>query len=213
MTMINPIKPDCCTMPTFEHNAMKPFFLLLALTVSLLASVNSRAEKADTNQPTNIEADHMDYDDLKQINTFTGNVRLTRGTLIIKGQKMVITQDASGYQHGTVYAAPGALAHFRQKRDGGPNLWIEGQAERIVHDSKSDITQFFTKARMKRLEGAKATDEVQGEFISYDASKEFYSVNNTASGQSKPGAGRVKVVIQPREDKKSTRNDSKDKGR
>ncbi|MBS1187541.1 MAG: lptA [Burkholderiaceae bacterium] len=195
-------------MRTPARNLMFPALLLLALTLGLLTSTGARAEKADANQPTNIEADHMDYDDLKQINTFTGNVRLVRGTLTIRGQKMVITQDASGYQIGTVYGSP---AHFRQKRDGGPNLWTEGQAERIEHDSKTEITKFFTKAKMKRLEGTKVTDEVQGEFISYDARKEFYSVNNTASGQSKPGAGRVKVVIQPRADKKKSA-DGKDKG-
>jgi lipopolysaccharide export system protein LptA len=31
---------------------------------------------------------------------------------------------------------------------------------------------------------------VNGEFISYDSRKEFYAVNNTDSGESKPGAGR-----------------------
>ncbi|MBS1169734.1 MAG: lptA [Burkholderiaceae bacterium] len=196
------------TMRNPARNLMLPALLLLALTLGLLTSNGARAEKADANQPTHIEADHMDYDDLKQVNTFTGNVKLVRGTLTIRGQKMVITQDASGYQLGTVYGSP---AHFRQKRDGGPNLWTEGQGERIEHDSKTEITKFFTRAKMKRLEGTKVTDEVHGEFISYDARKEFYSVNNTASGQSKPGAGRVKVVLQPREDKKKSA-DGKNKG-
>jgi lipopolysaccharide export system protein LptA len=48
------------------------------------------------------------------------------------------------------------------------------------------------------MDGNRITDEVNGEFISYDSRAEFYSVNNTASGESKPGAGRITAVIQPK---------------
>ncbi|MEA5097477.1 MAG: lipopolysaccharide transport periplasmic protein LptA, partial [Burkholderiaceae bacterium] len=181
-----------------------PPLLLLLLAIGLTVPTASHAEKADANRPTNVEANHMDYDDLKQVNVFTGNVRLVRGTLIIKGEKMVITQDPAGYQHGVVYAPPGGKATFRQKRDGGPNLWVEGEGQRIEYDNKTDIANFYTRAKLRRLEGTKITDEVEGEFVSYDARKEFFSVNNTASGKSKPGAGLIMVVIQPREDKKKT---------
>ena len=170
-----------------------------------IAIVNSaHAEKADSEKPTNVEANQMAYDDVKQINTFTGNVILTRGTLIMKAEKMVVTQDPAGYQFATLYAGSGGLATFRQKRDGGPNLWIEGQAaDRIEYDAKTEIAKFFSKAKVKLLEGASPTDEVEGEFISYDSRAEFYSVNNTASGESKPGAGRIKAVIQPRSETKA----------
>lgn len=64
------------------------------------------------------------------------------------------------------------------------------------------MAKFFVKARVKLLEGAATTDQVEGEFISYDSKAEFYSVNNMANGESKPGAGRIKAVIQPRNDSK-----------
>ena len=99
------------------------------------------------------------------------------------------------------------LAFFRQKRDGGPDLWVEGYAVRMEHDGKTDVSKLFTRARLKRLDGTKVTDEVEGEFISYDAKTEFYSVNNTSSGVSRPGEGRIKVVIQPRDDKKTRGKD------
>ena len=163
---------------------------------------NVLAEKNDSNKATNVEADQMAYDDVKQINTFTGNVVLTRGTLVMKAAKVVVTQDPAGYQHATLFGGGGALATFRQKRDGGPDLWMEGQAERIEYDGKIELAKFFSRAKLKRLEGSKTTDEVEGEFISYDSLHEFFSVNNTASGESKPGAGRIKVVIQPRTESK-----------
>lgn len=176
--------------------------LLLLLLLSAAATGSARAEKADSDKPTNVEADQMAYDDVKQINTFTGNVVLTRGTLTMRAYKLVVSQDPQGYQYATLVAPAGGLATFRQKRDAGPNQWIEGQAERIEYDGKSEIVKLFSKAMIRRLEGSKPTDEVEGEFISYDSRAEFFSVNNTPAGSSKPGAGRIKAVIQPRADAK-----------
>lgn len=181
---------------------MKRILFLSLLALNILCAGFVHAEKADAGKPTNIEADRLVYDDIKQVNTFTGNVVLTRGSLVIKADKVVVTQNPEGYQFATIFAAPGTVATFRQKRDGGPDLWLEGQAERIEYDGKTELVKFFSKAKLRRLDGSKPTDEVEGEFISYDSQAEFFSVNNNASGQSKPGAGRVKAVIQPRADQK-----------
>lgn len=177
-----------------------PVLLLLAALATVTAA---HAEKADRTKPTNVEANQMEYDDVKQINTFVGNVVLTRGTILMKSARMVVTQDPEGYQFMTMYAAPGGLASFRQKRDGGPDQWIEGEAERIEYDDKNEVMKLFSKAKMRRLEDGKVTDEVAGEYISYDTRAEFFTVHNTSSGDSKPGAGRIKAVIQPRADKKA----------
>ena len=182
---------------------MKRLYCFFLLMSCMAIQVNAYAEKADADKPTNVEANQLAYDDVKQINTFTGNVILTRGTLIMKAEKMVVTQSPEGYQFATLYAAPGGFATFRQKRDGGPNLWIEGQAaDRIEYDGKTEIAKLFSKAKVRLLEGTQPTDEVEGEFISYDSRNEFYSVNNTPTGDSKPGAGRIRATIQPRKDAK-----------
>ena len=178
---------------------MKSFRCWIILLLGMVAAGGAQAEKADTSKPTNIEANQMAYDDVKQINTFTGNVVLVRGTLTIKADRMVVTQDPAGYQYATVYAKRGEKATFRQKRDGGPNLWIEGEAaDRIEYDTKTEVAKFYVDARVRLLEGARPTDEVEGEFISYDSRQEFYSVNNPATGGSKPGGGRIRAIIQPR---------------
>lgn len=173
-------------------------FLVFAIAAFCLAST-VHAEKADSTKPTNIEADQMEYDDVKQVNVFTGNVVLTRGTLLMKAGRAVVRQDPEGYQYATAYAAPGKLASYRQKRDGEGDPWVEAYAERIEYDNKTEIAKFFSKANLKRLEGSKVTDEVNGEYISYDGKTEFFTVHNTSKGVSQPGAGRVKVVIQPNE--------------
>ncbi|HVL77226.1 MAG TPA: lipopolysaccharide transport periplasmic protein LptA [Noviherbaspirillum sp.] len=174
--------------------------LLVALA---MATGTAHAARADSEQPTNIEADRMVYDDIKQINTFTGNVVLTRGSLVMRAHRLVVSQDPQGYQYATLEAAPGGLATFRQKRDSGPDDWVEGEAERIEYNGKAETVHLIRRANMRRLEGTRPIDEVQGASITYDSQKEFYTVNNTAGGESKPGAGRIRATIQPRTEARS----------
>jgi lipopolysaccharide export system protein LptA len=187
------------------HYPSKSFqFLLLALLFSTANSI-VHAEKADFDKPTNVEATQMSYDEKKQINIFNGNVVLTRGTLVMYGEKLVVKQDAAGNQHATLYASAGSTARFRQKRDGGKDLWIEGYAaDRIEYDSKTEIAKLFKQAKVKMLDSGRPTDEVEGDYISYDSRAEFYTVTNSTSGESKANGGRVKAVIQPRNDDKSS---------
>lgn len=177
--------------------------LMLAILVAGTAFValpgSALAEKADRDKPTNVEANQMFYDEAKLINTFIGNVVLTRGTLVMHAEKLIVRQDSAGNQFATMFAAPGGITKFRQKRDGGKDLWIEGYAaDRIEYDSKTEIAKLFKSAKVKMLDTGRITDEVEGEFIQYDSRAEFYTVNNTTTGDSKPGGGRVKAVIQPR---------------
>ncbi len=126
---------------------------VFALGVAGLVSA-AQAEKADRTKPMNIEADAMRYDDLKQTSVFTGNVVVTKGTIIIRGTRIDVRQDPEGYQYGVVTAAPGKLAYFKQKRDAGPDEWIEGESEVIEYDSRADNVKFIRRAVMRRLVGA-----------------------------------------------------------
>lgn len=180
---------------------MKHILFLLLVSFAMLCG-SAHAAKADSEQPTNIEADRMVYDDVKQVNVFTGNVVLTRGSLIMRTHELVMTQDPQGYQFATLQAAPGKLSTFRQRRDSGPDDWVEGQAERIEYDGREETVKLFKRAELRRLEGTRTVDEVQGASITYDSRTEFYTVNNTAAGESKPGAGRIRAVIQPRTEDK-----------
>ncbi len=182
-----------------SHRATLALTIVTAAAAALALPGAALAEKADRDKPTNVEANQMFYDEAKMINTFVGNVVLTRGTLTMHAEKLVVKQDAAGNQFATMYAGNGGITRFRQKRDGGKDLWIEGfAADRIEYDSKTEIAKLFKSAKVKMLDTGRVTDEVEGEFIQYDGRAEFYTVNNTATGESKPGGGRVKAVIQPR---------------
>jgi lipopolysaccharide export system protein LptA len=153
------------------------------------------AERADSSKPTIIDADSATGNDVTQTRTLIGNVILQRGTLLMKAGRAVVKTDPEGYVYATFYAAPGGLATFRQKRDGG-DVWDEGEAERIEYDNKLEIVKMFSKAKITTLEGKRKTQEVQGPYLSYDSRKEVYAVENDVSGTSKANGGRVRMVIE-----------------
>ena len=174
-------------------NAIPKHALLAGIGCLLLAAPAVQAEKADRDKPVNIEADRVSVDDVKKLQTFEGNVQLAKGTLVIRAERILVQQDDDGYQRG-IASAGTTLANFRQKRE-GLDEYIEGEAERIEHDARSEKTEFFGRARVKS-----GLDEVRGQFISYDARSEQYVVTSGPNGTRAPGNSRerVRAVIQPR---------------
>ena len=177
--------------PGFRHG-----FGALFLAVALV--MPAHAERGDRLQKINIAADESGQIDLQnQVVVYTGNVVISRGTMVIRAARVEVRQLPSGYYTAVAFGAANKPATFRQKRDGAGDQWVEGEAERIEYDGKIELVKLFSKARVKRIEGSKPGDVVEGEFISYDSRKEFFSVKNTPTGDSKPGAGRGTMVIQP----------------
>jgi len=167
----------------------------VAALAALMLAVPAMAEKADRDKPVNIESDRMNADDAKKTATFEGKVVLTQGTLTIRAERIVVRQDNDGFQYGTATATPGATASFRQKRE-GVNEYVDAEAERIEYDAKADRVEFFNRARLRRGGG----DDVCGNYISYDARTEFFSVNSgksPAAGAAQTG-GRVRAILMPK---------------
>ena len=159
-----------------------------------LAALPAHAEKADREKPINLEADSISMDDINKVQILEGNVILTQGTMQILTAKLVVTQDADGFQKGIASGGANGLARFKQKREGRDD-YIEGEAERIVHETRSEKTEFFVRAWVKS-----GQDEVKGHYISYDALTEQYLVTNAGETKSAKGAAqaRVRAIIQPK---------------
>ena len=140
----------------------------------LLSASAAWAERADREKPMNIEADSLRYEDQKQLSTFTGRVVVTKGTIVMRGARLQVRQDAAGNQFGTMFAEPGKRAFFRQKRE-GLDEYIEGEGETIEYDGKADIVRFIRRAEMRRLAGATMVDQVLGSVIVYNNVTEVYT--------------------------------------
>ena len=167
----------------------------LAVIVIAACALPAHAEKADREKPLNVEADRVSMDDINKVQIFEGNVVLNQGTLQLRTARLVVTQDADGFQKGVATSGANGLAHFKQKRE-GRDEYVEGEGERIEHNAREDKTEFFVRAWVRS-----GLDEVRGQYISYDALTEKYLVTNGA-GESKSATGvaqaRVRAIIQPK---------------
>ncbi|MBY0577582.1 MAG: lipopolysaccharide transport periplasmic protein LptA [Burkholderiales bacterium] len=163
---------------------MKNKWILVAL---LLQAGPVLAEKADKEKPIQVDADRIQIDDAKKVNTFEGNVVLTQGTLVIRADRIVVTQDEAGNKHAVAYSS-GSPVHFRQKREGFDE-YVEGEGNRAEYDGKTDTVEFFGNAYVKR-----AQDIVTGNYISYNSNTEFFQ----SVGGARTPTGRVHAVIQPK---------------
>ncbi len=168
----------------------------LVIGACLALATPALAERADRDKPINIEADAMTYDDQKQINVFTGSVTLTKGSILIRAERLVLRQDPQGFQYATAHGSP---ANFRQKRE-GVDQFIVGSAEQLDYDGKVETVRLQRKASLKRLEKERVTDEVHGNLIVYDSRSEFFNVESGGPASATPEnpAGRVRVIIQPK---------------
>jgi lipopolysaccharide export system protein LptA len=170
-----------------------------ALLAVALCSTSAWAEKADKKKPMNAEADALRYDDLKQTSVFTGNVVITKGTIIIRGAQVDIRQDNEGFQFGTAIETGGKRAFFRQKRD-VPDEWIEGESETILYDGKADTVTFSKNAVLRRYKGSVVNDETTGSQIVYDNVTDVFSVvGGAANATAANPTGRVRAMITPKD--------------
>jgi lipopolysaccharide export system protein LptA len=168
---------------------LKIVFLLAILS---LFTTRAWAEKSDRSKPVDLSADKAEYDGLNKTGVYEGNVILMQGTIRIQAEKVVVRAD----KFGTTFAtANGNPVSFKQKLDGS-NEYIEGYAERLEFDTKSDTVQLLDNAFIKR-----GQDELRGNYISYNSRTEIFRVDGRSNNKitSTPAAsGRVRVIIQPK---------------
>ncbi len=191
------------SLTTSSRRRTAPALLALAMAIGLLAQP-ALAERADRDKPMVLEADNASYDDVKQIYTLTGNVVLTKGTMILKSDAAELRTDPEGYQFAVATAKPGKQAYIRQKRE-GVDEYIDGWGDRIEYDGKQEYSKLIGNARMARLQGAKQVDEIRGAVLTYDSRKEFYTAAGGGSGDAAAAnpSGRVRAVLSPRQDQKA----------
>lgn len=171
----------------------------LTFSLCLFATQNVLAEKADRDKPMQLEANRITIDDAKKIQILEGDVLVTKGTMSLKADRIVITEDQYGFQKGTAFGGKDGLARFRQKRE-GVEEYVDGEAERIEYNSNSEVAELFHRAWVKSGE-----DQVRGDYIRYDAVSEKYLVTAGENRDPKGPPARVRAIIQPKN--KSTESD------
>lgn len=178
------------------HSLFRPL-PAAALCLGLAAVGAAWAEKADRDKPMNIESDALRYDDTRQTSVFTGNVVITKGSIVIRGHQIEVRQDPQGRQTGIATAAAGQRAFFRQKRD-GVDEFIEGESQRIEYDGQADVVRFVGGAVLRRLRGATLADETSGSQIVYNNATDVFTVDGSVRSTTAANpSGRVRAMLTP----------------
>jgi lipopolysaccharide export system protein LptA len=172
---------------------------LAALLLGTFSGAPAHAERADRLKPATVVADQEGQIDLqKQVVVFSGNVVVTKGTMVIRAARVEVRQLPNGYVTAVAFGAPNKPATFRQKRDGADE-YMDGEAERLDYDGKSDVVKFINNAALRRLRGGNPADEITGNLITYDATTDKLTVSGGSTPTPANPGGRVRAVLTPRE--------------
>lgn len=173
---------------------------LVVLLLGMCCQLPARAEKADRSKPMSIEADQPGSVDLqRQVVIFNGNVVISQGTMLLKADRVELRERPDGYREAKAIGSAAAPASFRQKRDGVDET-VEGVAERIEFDARTDTLRLVGNAQVRRLRAGVLADEISGSLITWDNTSELFNVTGGAPTPANP-TGRVRAVFAPAEDK------------
>ncbi len=155
----------------------------LALLAALLSPAWCHALSSDRDQPMMIEADRVELDDSRGVSVYTGNVRVTQGTLVLTGDRMVVYNKGDEIEKVLMDGNP---ATYKQRPDG---------KEHDVH-AKSRRMEYYTNPEriilLEQAEVNQAGDVLRSERIVYDVVRD--QVN---AGTDQPDE-RVIITIQPK---------------
>lgn len=157
--------------------------LSLAGTLSLLFVMPVLADKSDSSKPMDFRSNSANMDEYRKRYNYIGQVRMTQGTRLLTADNVAIKQDAAGFSTSVATGSANKLAYIKQRENDGKG-WMEGWAERIEYDDRTDKFIFFDQAHIKT-----STDDAKGEVIIYDNVTERYQI--LSKGQPIPAAGKA----------------------
>ena len=156
--------------------------IVLASTLVLM-SFSALALKEDTNQPINIVSDNQSLDMNNRVVTFTDNVVITQGSIIVKASKVVITRPEENSKQKDKVEALGNPVTFHQIMDDGKP--VDGKANKVVYDLGTEFLTLTGDAELKQLDS-----KINGSVITYDVAKQQLKANANSGA-------RVKTVLIP----------------
>ncbi len=162
------------------------FYKFSIVFVMFLVAMPSYALKTDDKKPVQIEADSGTGDQNKKVLEFIGDVKITKGSLIVHADKGVASQDKEGDRTITLYGKPVA---FEQMQDDG--VKIVGQGDKFEYNTKSNLAVLTGRAKIR-----KGKSEIVGDVLTYNTQTQVYSAqSNFGNGVKKTSGGRITVIL------------------
>ena len=172
-------------------------WLSAALFAALVgpALAQSADNEAAPEPDTLILSDTLNYDDVKKESIFTGNVIMTRGQMTLHSDKLVVREDAEGFQYGTATVEPGKLVFVRQE-DPAKYEVLEAKGLRGEYDGKTEEVEMIGQAVVTRFVCGKQIDRISGERVKFNQKTSTYQA--FGGPDSAAAGGRVRSLASPR---------------
>ncbi|MFK0086700.1 lipopolysaccharide transport periplasmic protein LptA [Pseudomonas sp. NPDC090755] len=164
-----------------------PFLLSLS---TALGSASAWALPTDRDQPIRIQADDAHLDDKQGVATYKGDVIITQGSMMIKGNTVTITRAASG--DIDVVTSVGNLAYFEQQQSAAKPDKMKGWAVTIQYQAQKELVILTDRAKVEN-EG----NTTEGEKIVYNTKTQVATAGRGGSNVATPRQ-RIDMVIQPK---------------
>ncbi len=157
--------------------------LFAALAACIAASAGEAlARSSDRNQPMNIDAGAQEGAlDGNSVNTLSGGVTITQGTLDIRSSRADIHQRGGEVQRAVLTGSPVVLKQTMD--DGSP---MTARATRVDYNMQTEVVTFTGNVVIEQPRG-----NMSGQRVVYNM-----KTNRVDSGGE--GGGRVKMTIQPK---------------
>ncbi|HEY9201919.1 MAG TPA: lipopolysaccharide transport periplasmic protein LptA [Gammaproteobacteria bacterium] len=176
------------------NNPVNHWLIVLLLSLSC-TSLPAYAKSEDSNAPINIEADAVEMREAEGISIYTGNVKISRGSIEFSGDKIIISSEAGRVQQIDIEGQP---ATFYQLNDQNEDIRAQGLQMRYL--AADDTLELHGQALL-----VKQQSRFSSEHIIYDAGKDVVTAGQL---QSEPSADaetgstekpRVKITLHPEE--------------
>lgn len=148
-----------------------------------MTSLSAAALKDDTNKPINIDSGNQELDMENSVVTFTDNVVITQGSILIKANKVVITRPPENSGKKETVDAFGSPVTFHQMMDDGKPA--DGKADKVHYDLGTEFLTLTGNAELKQLDS-----KINGDVITYDVKKQQLKATSGAKS-------RVRTVLIP----------------
>lgn len=166
-----------------SHSPIKTL-LLFALSLAPLAS---HALESDRDQPIYVAADKASIDDNSGITIYTGDVDISQGSMILRGERVELRRDAEGNVDQII--SDGSPAYFEQQPTEDQAVTV-ATGEKLDYRVADQVLEILGNARV-----VQAGDEFTGARINYDMNRALVDAYGDANSDT-----RVRMVIQPRSD-------------
>ena len=170
---------------------VKTLPLLLSLSAAL-GSASAFALPNDRDQPIRIQADQAHLDDKQGVATYTGDVVITQGSMMIKGNTVTITRSASG--DIDVVTSVGNLAYFEQLLKATDQKPVQAYAVTIQYHAQQNRIVLIDQAKVLSPDG----NSTEGEKITYDTVKQIANAGRANGSKVTAPRPRIDMVIQPK---------------